>query len=114
MLKAYKFKSSVVGGEIVARGMKRTTVAGIAVIGLFELPKIVKEIMKGDNFFEHVGNGAKQVINSAGNVALTTAGIAIGGALGAKYLGATGSIVGMGIGAVAGSKLSNQLQTATG
>lgn len=112
--KAYKFTSSVLGGEAVARGMKRTTVAGVAVMGLFELPKIAKETMKGDNLFEHVENGAKQVVKSAGNVALTTAGIALCGALGAKHFGATGSIVGMGIGAVAGNKLSHQLQTAMG
>jgi len=112
--KAFKFKSSVLGGETVARGMKRTTVAGVVIMGLFELPKLAKETMKGDSLFEHVENGAKQVLKSAGNVALTTAGIAIGGALGAKYLGATGSIAGMGIGAIAGNKLSNQLQTAIG
>ena len=109
---AYKFKSSVLGGKTVARAMKRTTVAGVAVIGLFELPKIAKETMKGDNFFEHVESGAKQVVISAGNVVMTTAGIAICGAIGAKHLGATGSLIGMGVGAIAGTKLSNQLQSA--
>ncbi len=54
------------------------------------------------------------VIKSAGNVALTTAGIAIGGALGAKHLEASGSLIGMGLGAIVGNKLSNQLQTSIG
>ena len=112
--KAFKFNSSVLGGKTIARAMKRTTIAGVVVMGLFELPKIAEEIMKGDNFFEHVGNGAKQVVKSAGNVALTTAGIALGGAIGAKHLGATGSLIGMGLGAVTGSKASNILQTAIG
>ena len=110
--RAYKFKSSVLGGKTLARAMKRTTVAGVAVMGLLELPKIVKETAKGDNFFEHIGNGAKQVVKSAKNVALTTAGIAIGGAIGAQHLGASGSLIGMGLGAIAGNKASNQLQTA--
>ena len=63
--RAYKFKSSVIGGEAIARAMKRTTVAGVTVMGLFELPKIAKETMKGDNIFEHVENGAKQVKSTA-------------------------------------------------
>ena len=35
----------------------------------------------------------KQTLKSAGNVALTTAGIAIGGAVGAQHIGATGSLM---------------------
>ena len=112
--KAYKFKSSVLGGKTIARAMKRTTVAGVAVMGILELPKIVKETMKGDNLSEHVKNGTKQIVKSTGNVALTTAGIAIGGAIGAKHLGATGSLIGMGLGAVVGSKISNNFQAAIG
>lgn len=112
--KAYKFKSPVLGGKTIARAMKRTTVAGVAVVGLFELPKIAKEAMKGDNFFEHSGNGARQVVKSAGNVVLTVAGIALGGAIGAKHLGATGSLIGMGVGAIVGSKISNNFQAAIG
>ena len=110
--RAYKFESSILGGKTIARAMKRTTVLGVAVMGLLELPKIAKETMKGDNLFEHAENFAKQTVKSAGNVALTTAGIAIGGAIGAKHLGAKGSLVGMGLGAVAASKISNTLQEA--
>ena len=107
---AYEFTSSVLGGRTLARAMKRTTVLGVAVMSALELPKIVKETMEGDNFFEHAENGAKQTLKSAANVTITTAGIAIGGAIGAKHLGATGSLIGMGLGAIAGSKISNQIQ----
>lgn len=107
--KAYKFESSILAGKTIARAMKRTTKLGIAVLGVLELPKIASETTKGDNFFEHIKNGAKQTLKSAGNVALTTAGIAVGGAIGAQYLGATGSLIGMGIGAIAANKASTRL-----
>lgn len=110
--RAYKFKSSVLGGKTIARAMKRTTVAGVAVMGILELPKIVKETAKGDNFFEHVENGAKQTVKAVANVAINTASIGILGAVGAQKAGAAGSLIGMGLGAIAGSKLSNQLQNA--
>lgn len=109
--KAYKFKSSIFGGKTIARAMKRTTVAGVAVMGILELPKIIKETAKGDNLIEHISNGTKQVLKSAANIAISTATIGIGGAVGAKYLGATGSLIGMGLGAIGGSKASNMLQT---
>lgn len=111
---AYKFESSILGGKTIARAMKRTTVLGVAVMGVLEAPKIISETMKGDSLLEHAKNGAKQIVKSSGNVVLTTAGIALGGAIGAKYIGATGSIVGMGLGAVIGSKASSTLQTAIG
>lgn len=74
------------------------------------MPKIAKETLKGDNFFEQIKNGAKQILKSAGNVALTTTGIGICGAIGAQYIGASGSLIGMGIGAILGSKIFNQFQ----
>ena len=111
---AYKFESSVLGGKTIARAMKRTTLLGVAVMVALELPKIVKETAKGDNFFEHVQNGVKQTLKSAGNVALTTAGIAIGGAIGSQHIGAIGSLIGMGLGAIAGNKMSYQLQDVIG
>ena len=110
--RAYKFESSILGGKTIARAMKRTTVLGVAVMGALEIPRIAKETMKGNNLFEHAENGAKQTIKSVGNVALTTAGIAICGAIGAKHIGATGSLIGMGLGAIVGSKISNQFQGA--
>jgi hypothetical protein len=109
--RAFKFESSILGGKTIARAMKRTTLLGVAVMGTLEVPKIISETKKGDSLLEHTENGAKQIIKSAGNVALTTAGIALGGTIGAQHLGATGSIVGMGLGAIMGSKMSNCLQT---
>lgn len=111
---AYKFESSVFGGKTIARAMKRTTLAGVVIMGALELPKIVKETAKGDNLVEHIGNGTKQVLKAAANVAISTVTIGIGGAIGAKYLGASGSLIGMGLGAVASNKFTGTLQKAIG
>lgn len=112
--RAYKFESKVLGGKTIARAMKRTTLAGVVVMGLLETPKIIKETAKGDNIVEHIKNGAKQTIRAAANVAITTAGIGIGGAIGAKYFEAAGSLIGMGLGAIASTKAINKLQAVTG
>ena len=112
--KAYQFKSSILGGKTIARAMKRTTLAGVAVMSLLEVPRVIKETAKGDNFFKHFKNGAKQTIKSAGNVAITTAGIGICGAIGAQHMGVAGSLIGMGIGAIASTKAINKLKEITG
>ena len=108
--KAVQYKSAILGGEITARAMRRTTLAGVAVVAALELPKLIKETTKGGKLFDHIENGAKQTIKSTVNAVSTTAGIAYGGAIGAKYAGATGSLIGMGIGAIAGNKISNTVQ----
>lgn len=93
--RAYSFKSTVLGGEITARAMQRTTLLGVIVIGLLELPKIFKSDKK-----------IKQAEKSAISFVSITAGIGYGGAIGSKYAGATGSLIGMGIGAILGNKLA--------
>ena len=64
-----------------------------------EAAHLTKEITNGENIFEAT---AKSTINLTSSLA----GIGYGGAIGAKYFGATGSLVGMGLGAIAGNKLS--------
>ena len=100
--KAYSFSSKVFGGAMTARAMKRTTLAGVLVAAAIEAPKVFSEATKGDNFFEQGENFAKQVAKSSVNVVSATAGIAYGGA--------AGSIIGMGVGAILGSKVSNKIQ----
>ena len=111
---AYKFGSSILGGKTMARAMQRTTLLGVVIMGLLELPKIFKETAKGDSIFEHAKNCTKQTLKSATNVVFTTVAIGIGGAVGAQYMGAAGSLIGMGIGAVASNKASKKVGEITG
>ena len=87
-------------GELTARAMTRTTKIGAAVLGGLEAAHLIKEISDGEN-------AIKATAKSAVNFASSVAGIGYGGALGAKYLGPVGSLVGMGIGAIAGNKISD-------
>ena len=103
-----KFKAF---GELTARAMTRTTLLGTAALALLELPKIFKAMGQGDTITEQAGNTAKQTVKSGINLASLTAGIAYGGAIGAKKFGATGSLIGMGIGATLGAFASNKLQS---
>ena len=66
---------------------------------------------QGDTLTEQVGNTAKQTVKSGINFASITAGIAYGGAIGAKKFGATGSLIGMGVGATLGAFASNKIQS---
>lgn len=106
---AVSHKGSVFG-KLTARAMRRTTLPGLTAIGILEIPKIIHAMTKGDTAKDKAVSTGKQGIKSAINVASITAGIGYMGALGAKYGGPTGSIVGMGLGAVLGSKLSQRTQ----
>lgn len=97
--------------ELTGRAMKRTTKLGILALGLLEVPKILKSISNGDNISQKTENTGKQIIKSGINLASITAGIAYGGAFGAKKFGAIGSLVGMGAGAVLGATASNKIQS---
>ena len=98
-VKAKVFKTKSLFGELTARAMTRTTKIGAIVLGGLECAHLAKEISEGENFFKST---AKSVINFTGSLA----GIGYGGAIGAKYFGAAGSLVGMGIGAIAGNQVA--------
>lgn len=104
---AIKCKGSAFG-KLTARAMRRTTLLGLTAMGILEVPKIIHAINKDNTIKERTISTGKQTLKSAINVASITAGIGYMGALGAKYGGPTGSIVGMGLGAVLGSKLSQK------
>ena len=89
-------------GELTARAMTRTTKIGTAVLGGLEAAHLVKEISDGEN-------AIKSTAKSAINFVSSIAGIGYGGAIGAKYLGPVGSLVGMGLGAIAGNKVAKLL-----
>lgn len=108
---AIKFKGSNFG-VLTARAMSRTTLIGVGVTALFELPNLYKSLKKGDTISEKADSVVKQTFKSGLNIAATTAGIAYGGAIGSKYGKSFGSLIGMGIGAVVGNLSSKKLQEA--
>ena len=96
--------------ELTGRTMKRTSLLGLAFMGLLELPKIIKSITKGDDAQEKTKSFAKQVGKSSLNVFGVTAGMGYIGAIGAKKYGALGSLIGMGLGVIAGAGASKWIQ----
>ncbi|MDD3419008.1 MAG: hypothetical protein PHE78_00240 [Candidatus Gastranaerophilales bacterium] len=108
--RAYQFKSAKLGGEITARALQRLPLLSVAAVALLEVPKIFNVMGKGDNLGENITSTVKQTASSALNATSTLAGIGYGGAIGAKYCGAAGSLIGMGVGAVFGSMTSKKIQ----
>lgn len=96
--------------ELTGRAMKRTSLLGLVFMGLLELPKIIKSITKGDDAQEKTKSFAKQVGKSSLNVFGVTAGMGYIGAIGAKKYGALGSLIGMGLGVIAGAGASKWIQ----
>lgn len=96
--------------ELTGRAMKRTSLLGLAFMGLLEFPKIIKSITKGDDAQEKTKSFAKQVGKSSLNVFGVTAGMGYIGAIGAKKYGALGSLIGMGLGVIAGAGASKWIQ----
>ncbi len=99
---AKNFVTKSTFGELTARAMTRTTKIGTAVLGGLEAAHLVKEISDGED-------AIKSTAKSAINIVSSIAGIGYGGAIGAKYFGPVGSLVGMGLGAIAGNKVAKLL-----
>lgn len=100
-LKAAAFKGSRFG-KLTCKAMHRIPVLGVAAMALIELPKIFSSAKDGE--------AVKQTVKSGINVASILAGIGYAGAVGSKYFGPLGSLIGMGVGAVVGSTASKKMQ----
>ena len=96
--------------ELTGRALKRTTVLGLAFMGLLELPKIIKSLKNGENTKEKTKSFAIQSGKSALNVLSVSAGMGYLGAIGAKHGGALGSLLGIGLGAIAGVTGASAIQ----
>ena len=96
---AKQFTTKSPFGELTARAMTRTTKIGAAVLGGLETAHLIKEISDGEN-------ALKATAQSAINFTSSIAGIGYGGAIGAKHFGPAGSLIGMGLGAIAGNSIS--------
>ncbi len=96
--------------ELTGRALKRTTILGLGFMGLLELPKVIKSLKKGDNSKDKAKSFAIQTGKSTLNVLSVSAGMGYLGALGAKRFGALGSLIGMGLGVLAGAGFSSGVQ----
>ena len=93
---AKKFITNSSAKDIIARAMTRTTKLGTIALGGIEAAHVAHEVKNGENFFEQMGK-------SAVTLGTTIAATGVLGAIGAKHLGPTGSLVGMGLGAITGA-----------
>ena len=88
--------------DIIARAMIRTPILGVAAMGGIEAAHIAHEVKNGKNFFEESGK-------SLLTLGTTLAATGILGAIGAKHLGPTGSLAGIGLGAISGAAVNRVL-----
>jgi len=95
-------------GKLLYRAMQRTTVIGAVILSALWIPSIIKAFNKPKNTEDKFVNAGKQTFKASVNVASVLAGIGILGALGARK-GPAGSVIGMGIGAVTGTYLSDKI-----
>ncbi len=96
------FKTNNPFKDILARAMTRTPVLGVAAMGAIETAHIAHEVKNGKNFFEESGK-------SLLTLGTTLAATGILGAIGAKHLGPTGSLAGIGLGAISGAAVSSTI-----
>mgnify|MGYP001453090542 CR=1 FL=1 len=93
--------------RLLARAMLRMPVLSILSLSLLELPAIIKSTKKGDTTKEKAVSTAKQIAKSGIFVTSISCGIGIFGALLSKK-GPTRSLIGMGLGSVAGGLVSQK------
>ena len=96
------FKTNNPFKDILARAMTRTPVLGVAAMGGIEAAHVAHEVKNGKNFFEESGK-------SLLTLGTTLAATGILGAIGAKHLGPTGSLAGIGLGAITGAAVNRVL-----
>lgn len=90
------FKTSNPFADITARALTRTSKLGAIAFGGIEAAHVAHEVSNGKNFFAEAGKSAVTL-----GTTLTATGVL--GAIGAKHLGPTGSLLGMGLGAITGA-----------
>ena len=101
-IKAKVFKTNNPFKDILARAMTRTPILGVAAMGGIEAAHVAHEVKNGKNFFEE---SSKSLLTLGTTLAAT----GILGAIGAKHLGPTGSLVGIGLGAISGAAVSSTI-----
>lgn len=93
-------------GVLTAHVLARTIIPELMVFSLVEIPLIYRATKKGNNPQEKAENALKQTAKSAITVACLFAGFGYLGAIGSKYFKVFGSLAGMGLGAIIGTKVA--------
>ena len=96
------FKTSNPFADITARALTRTSKLGALALGGIEAAHVVHEVSNGNNFFAEAGKSALTLGTTLGATGVL-------GAIGAKHLGPTGSLLGMGLGAITGAIVSKAM-----
>ena len=96
------FKTSNPFADITARALTRTSKLGAIALGGIEAAHVVHEVSNGKNFFAEAGKSALTLGTTLGATGVL-------GAIGAKHLGPTGSLLGMGLGAITGAVVSKAM-----
>ena len=99
---AYSLKTNNPFKDIATRALTRTTKLGTIALGSIEAAHIAHEVSNGKNFFEEAG---KSVL-TLGTTTVATGAL---GAIGAKHLGPTGSLVGISAGTLIGALTNNAM-----
>ena len=106
------FASKIEGktlSKLIGNALLRMPVISVFVMGALEIPAIAKAFSKSENSKDKAINGCNQILKSGVNVSSILTGIGIFGAL-LKNRGPVGSLIGMGIGSVAGAYASKTIQ----
>ena len=102
MIYAKVFRTSNPFADITARALTRTSKLGAIALGGIEAAHVVHEVSNGKNFFAEAGKSALALGTTLGATGVL-------GAIGAKHLGPTGSLLGMGLGAITGAIVSKAM-----
>jgi len=95
--------------KLIGRTLLRIPLFSVLVLGLLELPSIVKKINNAKTLNDKTREGTLQTLKSSVNLASIIAGIGLTGALFARK-GPAYSVLGMGIGSVSGVYASKTVQ----
>lgn len=96
-------------GVLTAHVLARTIILELMVFSLVEIPLIYRAAKKEGSVKEKTKNILKQTAKSAVTVTCLFAGFGYLGAIGSKYFKVFGSLAGMGLGAIIGSKVAQKI-----
>jgi len=94
--------------KLICRAMQRTTVYGSLALCLVSIPGIIMAFNKPKQAKGKSINTGKQILKSVINIVTGISAIALGGAILAQF-GPLGSVIGMGLGCIAGGYISNRI-----
>jgi hypothetical protein len=103
-VKAYQITNKSILKKVLGHASARVTVYGIIAFALLEAPSIFKAFTSSDNLVQNLKNGFKQSVKSFVNVVSVIGWSAVMGWILHRYKGPAGSLLGIGLGTVMGSK----------